>query len=209
MQGLAQFFDAHILFFPVVSMAGPVWVTSPMTLEGIGLQQRFEAPTDSFHPLGDQLKTREKLNFGWLMLNKGSGKGTLSDLPVEIPDSIKQRAVLVPDNRFPVIVNSNLEVRTSVSINPETGAAEEGALFTYEAVPRGTVFRFEIAYNSGETFKIGEKELKTEDKGNTGVAWVKTQVERGLKLFETLGIGGMNTRGMGRLKVFNLEKGDC
>ena len=35
--------------------------------------------------------------------------------------------------------------------------------------------------------------------------WAKEHVEKGLKLFATLGIGGMNTRGMGRLKVLNLE----
>ena len=35
---------------------------------------------------------------------------------------------------------------------------------------------------------------------------MKAQVEKGLKLFEILGIGGMGTRGMGRLKILNLEK---
>ncbi|WP_421658971.1 RAMP superfamily CRISPR-associated protein [Leptothermofonsia sp. ETS-13] len=46
-----------------------------------------------------------------------------------------KRIVLVKDSLFSHIVNSNLEVRTSVAISPETGAAEEGALFTYEALP--------------------------------------------------------------------------
>jgi len=32
-------------------------------------------------------------------------------------------------------------------------------------------------------------------------------VNNGLKLFETLGVGGMNTRGMGRLRVLNLNAG--
>ena len=38
-------------------------------------------------------------------------------------------------------------------------------------------------------------------------ARVKQIVEEGLKLFESLGLGGMNTRGMGRLKVLNLNTG--
>lgn len=202
LQGLAQFFDAHILFFPVSSMAGPIWITSPMALEKLGLQQKFQAPEDGFYPLGGQLKSKEKLNFGWLMLNKGDGKG---DIPPEMPDVIKQRAVLVSDSLFSLIVNSNLEVRTSVSIDPQTGTAEEGALFTYEAIPRGTVFYFEIVYNSGKYFKLGDKDLKTEGNGDVGTTWVKVQVEKGLKLFEMLGIGGMGTRGMGRIKVLNLE----
>jgi len=210
MQGLAQFFDAHILFFPVASMVGPVWVTSPMALEGLGLQQKFQAPADGFYPLGEQLQNKDRLNFGWLMLEKKNGNGNLNGLDqVGIPEVVTQRAVLVPDNLFFLIVNSNLEVRTSVSIDPQTGTAEEGALFTYEAIPRGTILKFEIVYNSGRTFKIAGKELKTEGNGDVGTSWVKTQVEKGLKLFETLGIGGMGTRGMGRLKVLNLEKEDC
>jgi CRISPR-associated protein Cmr4 len=210
MQGLAQFFDAHILFFPVASMAGPVWVTSPMALEGLGLQQKLEAPADRFYPLGEPLKNKDKLNFGWLMLNKDTDKGNLKELNKEgIPEIVIQKAVLVSDNLFSLIVNSNLEVRTSVSIDPQTGTAEEGALFTYEAIPRGTILKFEIVYNSGKTFRVAGKDLKTEGNGDVGTSWVRTQVEKGLKLFETLGIGGMGTRGMGRLKVLNLEKEDC
>jgi len=202
-QGLAQFFDAHILLFPIASMMGPVWVTSPIALEGIGLQQEFKAPNDGFHPLGQQLQNRKQLNFGWLMLKKSEGQGHLNNF--NLPEEIKQKAVLLSDKYFSMIVNGNLEVRTSVSIDPATGAAEEGALFTYEALPRGTIFRFDVVYNSGQNFKIGGKKLKIDGNTDINVAWVKNQVEKGLKLFETLGIGGMNTRGMGRLRIINLE----
>lgn len=204
MQGLAQFFDAQILFFPVASMAGPVWLTSSMALEGLGLQKEFQAPGEGFYPLGEQLKNKDRLNFGWIMLNKGGERSEIASL--EIPEVVKQRAVLVSDSLFSLIVNCNLEVRTSISIDPKTGAAEEGALFTYEAIPRGTIFYFDVIYNSGKYLNIGGKELKTEGDGDVGTIWVKTQVEKGLKLFEMLGIGGMGTRGMGRLKILNLEK---
>ncbi len=207
MQGLAQFFDAQILLFPVASLTGTVWVTSSIVLEGLGLNSEFQAPENGFYPLGEQLKDKRKLNFGWLMLSRGEGSGDLTNLSV--PDMVKQRAVLVSDKLFPKIVNTNLEVRTSVSIDPATGTAEEGALFTYEAIPRGTVLRFDVIYNSGKYFRVGEQELRTEDGGEVGTQWVKAQVEKGLKLFEILGIGRMGTRGMGRLKVLNLEKGDC
>jgi len=209
LQGLAQFFDAHILFFPVISMIGTVWVTAPMALEGVGLEEKFKVENNKFYPLGEQVKNVSKLNFGWLMLPRGDGKGSLDDMKDEgfesIPTIIKQRAVLVSDKLFPKIVNMNLEIRTSISINPSTGTAEEGALFTYEAIPRGTVFKFDIVYNSGKYLKVGNEELKTEDNSDVTPSWVKAQVEKGLKLFEILGIGGMNTRGMGRLKVLNLE----
>ncbi|MHA1252227.1 MAG: RAMP superfamily CRISPR-associated protein [Candidatus Helarchaeota archaeon] len=207
MQGLAQFFDAQILLFPVASLVGTVWVTSPMAMGGIGLDSQLRAPEDGFYPLGEQLNNKENINFGWLMLSRGEGVGSLSDLP--IPSIVKQRAVLVSDKLFPKIVNSNLEVRTSVSIDPSTGTTEEGSLFTYEAIPRGTILRFEIIYNSGKYFKIDDKDIKTEDCGDVGTEWVKVQVEKGLQLFEILGIGGMGTRGMGRLKVLNLDKEVC
>lgn len=203
MQGLAQFFDAHIMLFPVTSIIGPVWVTSPMALENLGLEDNFQELEEGFYPIGEQIK-KDKLNFGWLMLERKNNISSIN-LPNEIPKYIRQRTVLVPNSLFSKIVNSNLEVRTSVSINPFSGTAEEGALFTYEAIPRGTIFKFDIVYNSGKYFKIGDKELKTEDGGDVGISWVKTQVEKGLRLFEVLGIGGMGTRGMGRLKVLNLE----
>lgn len=207
MQGLSQFFDAQILLFPVASMIGPVWVTSPSALDGLGLKTNFKSPDDGFYPLGQQIQSQQRLNFGWLMLNNGHGEGNINSL--KIPEEIKQRAVLVSDRLFSSIVNGNLEVRTSVSIDPATGTAVEGALFTYEAIPRGTLFRFDVICNSGKYFKIGDNELKTEDGGDVGTHWVKAQVEKGLKLFEILGIGGMGTRGMGRLKVLNLEKEDA
>jgi len=214
MQGLAQFSDMHILFFPVASLVGTVWVTSPMALEGLGLNSEFKLKDDDrFYPLGEYVKNIEKLNFGWLMLLRGEGEGSLEKIKDEgfksIPAIIRQRAVLVSDKLFPKIVDSNLEVRTSVSIDPATGTAEEGALFTYEAIPRGTVLRFDVIYNSGKYFRIKGEALKTEDKEDIGIQWVKTQVEKGLKLFEILGIGGMGTRGMGRIRVLNLEKGEC
>jgi CRISPR-associated protein Cmr4 len=211
LQGLAQFFDAHILFFPVASLAGTIWVTSPMALGDLGLDSEFKAPENGFIPLGDYLQDRKELNFGWIMLPKGEGSGDLSRISeegfIKIPGIIKQRAVLVSDGLFSRIVNSNLEVRTSVSIDPATGAAEEGALFTYEAIPRGTVLRFDVIYNSGTYFRVGSNELKTEEGTDVDPEWVKIQVEKGLKLFETLGIGGMGTRGMGRLKIINLDGG--
>jgi len=206
-QGLAQFFDAHILFYPVTTMIGPVWITSPLTLEFIN-EGKFTVSDDRFYPLGEI--NRKRLNFGYLLLEKDEdGKGELKDFP-SVPQYIKDRSVLIPDNLFSKIVNSNLEVRTSVSIDPATGAAEEGALFSYEAIPRGTVFKFEIIYNDPQNFRINGKQIEINDPNSSNkkipasITWVKNQVEEGLKLFETLGIGGMNTRGMGRIKILNI-----
>ena len=58
--------------------------------------------------------------------------------------AVSKKIVLVHDALFSQIVNSNLEVRTSVAIDPERGAAEDKALFTYEALPRATFLTVDI-----------------------------------------------------------------
>ncbi len=207
MQGLAQFFDAHIVLFPVATMIGPVWITSPTILEF--KNKAFEVAENKFYPLNSIQNKR--LNFGWLMLEKDEeGKGQLN-MNI-LPKHIKDRAILISDKLFSKIINANLEVRTSVSIDPATGAAEEGALFTFEAIPKGTIFRFEVNYNNPQNFRINGKQIMINDpniseKKPADMKWVKNQVEAGLRLFEDLGIGGMNTRGMGRIRILNFEEG--
>jgi CRISPR-associated protein Cmr4 len=85
-------------------------------------------------------------------------------------------------------VNDHLEVRTSVEIDDETGAAKTGHLFTYEAIPRGTVLGFEIAFDA----RRGNGTRKE------GVLRMLERAFQGLKL---LGMGGMGTRGFGRIEI--------
>ncbi len=194
-QAMALFSDARILFFPVATMIGPVWVTCPMVLREAGINDFPELENNKFiasKKLEDVLpQENEKytLNFGWLLLEGTTNDLNLVNLP--ILEEILSRVVIVPDYLFTTIVNSNLEVRTSVAIDPERGAAEEGALFTYEAIPRGTVLWFDVIYQSPKNFQINEWNIEL---------IIKT-VESGFSLFEFLGVGGMGSRGFGRLKV--------
>ncbi len=204
-QGLAQFADVRLLFFPVHSLAGPVWVTCPAVLQDAGLTVNSE-------PAGNQIRlgtglaaANNRLNLGWLMLQAEETSFQIQSANLPVPDEILQRSVLVPNKLFAQIVNDNLEVRTSVSINPETGAAEDGALFTYEAIPRSTVFWFPITYLAPQFFTINGQTPSPQENGQPTT--VQTVVEKGLTQFEHLGIGGMNTRGMGRLKIFLPEQG--
>lgn len=246
-QGLAQFFDTRILFFPVSSMSGPVWVTSPAILESAGIQLPAENKNGSWSQVNSRLSqnkggkrveyfctssplVKEHLNLGWIYLpktgigetempspekwlRKGTDNTTKSLKEIGINGQIFERLVIVSDDIFPRIVNDNLEVRTSVAIDPATGAAEEGALFTYEAIPRATVMWFEVVYSKPEYFLIKTpkkdkkgyeylpiRDGKTEDPDWT---WIRDNVEKGLALIEHLGIGGMNTRGMGRFRILN------
>ena len=218
-QGLAQFFDAQILFFPVATSRGPVWVTSPAILLSVG-QSVSEIEDDKFRKIVDGTQQNaavpEKLNFGWLMLPLSSTKTASLDLtsaltPFKIGvygQMLKDRLYLVPDRLFPRIVNGNLEVRTSVAISPATGAAEDKALYTYEAIPRGTILFFDVVYNKPEFFQINvDNRFENVAHGKSlgeGWFWIKENVEKGLKLMQFMGVGGMNTRGMGRLEVLNI-----
>jgi len=214
MQAMALFSDARILFFPVATMIGPVWVTCPMVLRDAGIKEidngsekDISEPNDNTFIVPENCKINPpegKLNFGWLLLNQDNSKKTninnwiyyennkqknLKDCG--IPKEILSRIVIVSDDLFVTIVNSNLEVRTSVAIDPITGAAEEGALFTYEAIPRGTVLWFDVTYQNPEYFGLNG--------WNTTI--IEKVVENGLSMFEYLGIGGMGSRGFGKLKV--------
>ena len=155
--GVVAIGDARILLFPVYSMVGPVWVTSPSALYAAGFGEQDAAK--NLQPFSvdknDEGKARwnfpakQHLNLGWLMVNReDSLPFSPNDLPNEIPQQIRNRVVLVSDKLFSQIVNSNLEVRTSVAINPETGAAEEKALFTYEAIPRSTVLWMDVVVSN-------------------------------------------------------------
>jgi CRISPR-associated protein Cmr4 len=205
-QGLAQFFDARLLFFPVHSLAGPVWVTCPAALRDLekDLEITVDEPADEQVRVAKDVKQSGRLNLGWLMLEVAKDAFSLDNQLSAIPDDIKKRAVLVSNKMFGHIVNDNLEVRTSVSIDPQTGGAAEKALFTYEALPRASVLYFEVVVSDPKFYKIGNQ---TPLQNNGGKQKVVETVEKGLTLFASLGVGGMNTRGMGRLRVLNLSAG--
>ena len=217
--GMVNIFDAHVLLFPVHSMAGPVWVSTPQRLDDAGFTVNG-VPKDEEWKAEQVLFTWERkdaLNLGWLMLDAGP------QVAVEAPQkkwqdakrwqTVKNRIVLVQENFFGQVVNSNLEVRTSVSIDPERGAAEEGALFTYEALPRATFLMSEVVlddYHDGQTdqedkplrrpFPI----LKRKDGDDLpGGPWDNPLdvVKAGLAMMEWLGVGGMGTRGFGRVAL--------
>ena len=200
--------DARLLLFPVYSLAGPVWITSPSALADFGIEQRIA---------GDQARwsaniTKQKrLNLGWLMVEKEGDDLNLEGLPQEVPSQVRERIVLISDKLFSQVVNSNLEVRTSVSIDPLTGAAEDKALFTYEALPRATFLWLEVVeddYRTGDKpWPVSKKFNKDEDEDNAGDSLGETWqrpldvVAAGLAWAEHLGIGGMGTRGFGRIKL--------
>ena len=238
--GVVSIGDARMLLFPVYSMAGPVWVTCLSALEDFGI-------TGQTNP-GDKAKwegitNQGHLNLGWLMVEKDSKDWKVPDnLKNRLPEPVSNHIVLISDKLFSQVVNSNLEVRTSVAINPETGAAEDKALFTYEAIPRAAFlwmdvvsddFRDQCIWKNGGVTSKAYKEQREEHDGKIKIIWYDNDqrggplypdstnlqqsekvndrpkgwqssadvVTAGLEWAEHLGIGGMGTRGFGRVRV--------
>ncbi|NLX25093.1 MAG: type III-B CRISPR module RAMP protein Cmr4 [Lentisphaerae bacterium] len=204
--GLAAFSDMQVLLFPVASQLGPQWITSPMALRQTGIADFSELgdlpEQQVVYRKADGAATQPSLNLGWLFLPVKTDWPQLDAIAqriaaLGIPDYIIRRLGVVSDKLFTHIVNSNLEVRTSVAINPATGAAEEGALFTYEALPRGTVLFWEVTCRNPKHFKINQDDVKAVESPEK----VRDVVALAHSYLEHLGIGGMGSRGMGRLRV--------
>jgi len=202
--------DAQILFFPVHSMAGPVWVCTKDVIGSAGFELDNSPNITDENALTSMKWKSDNLNLGWLLLKTKSG------LNITPPDELKNtkewetisnRIVIVASKLFSQIINSNLEIRTSVAIDPETGAAEDKALFTYEAIPRATWFWADVIEDDySGTFMKTEKQFKdgTENSGKPlGETWncPLDVIRSGTKLIEYLGVGGMGTRGFGRMKM--------
>ena len=83
-------------------------------------------------------------------------------------------------------------MRTTVRIDNHTETAEHRVLFTNEAIPRGTVLGFEMIID-----KRRQDEIDNWDEVLDGA----------LNYTKLLGIGGMGTRGFGRVSFFKVEEG--
>ena len=194
--GRVSISDGRLLLFPVYSLAGPVWITCPSILREFD-PEFLVTNLDGVVQLPASLQKHEHLNLGWLMLPKIDGTFTLPSKIENIPSQIQEKAVLVSDKLFSQIVNSNLEVRTSVSINPETGAADDGKLFTYEAIPRSAILWLDVVEDDFKD-RFPKEYDKAQELNHQRPLHVVTA---GLKLAEMLGIGGMGTRGFGRVRT--------
>lgn len=185
--GTVSIGDALLLFFPVYSAAGTIWVTSDRVLADFGISVTVG---NARVKLGAGISNRAWLNLGWLML-ESDGSFDSTGLPEDIPKPVKERCVVVTDELFSRVVNSNLEIRTSVAISPETGAAEDQALFTYEAIPRAAWLWMEV---------VEDRARRQPFAPHNGWTRPLDVVETGLRWMELLGVGGMGTRGFGRLR---------
>lgn len=193
--GLVSFRDAEIFAFPAPTMLGPRWVTTPFLLERAGcpVDPKIRPASEDKLFIQGSGGPGQRLNLGWLLLDAEPAGLPFPQALLNKPglDFVKDHLILVHENLFPALVNANLETRTSVSIDFETGAGVDGALFTFEAVPRGTLYRGQVDFD----------DLRFPDLYHKG----QTLVKHGLDLACALGLGAMTTRGFGRMQAMWAE----
>lgn len=198
--GLLRFYDGDIIAFPVSTVAGPVWVTSPSALAQV--LKSADVPVareDAILVDGGLPSNMNKINMGWLYLDAAPAGDSLMALRNSLGHDAAQhfsRLALAPDWLFTELVNSNLEVRTSVSINPLTGAAEESKLFTYEAIPAATLLAFDVDIDRARCTQARDADGENSVDADAALRLLNEALE----LCGVLGMGGMCTRGFGRVR---------
>jgi CRISPR-associated protein Cmr4 len=212
-QGMIFFSDLNILFFPVFTRFGTKWITTKEILKDAKLygekaENKQNESKDlvciALEKIEDE-KLDGHINLGWIYLpyKVGNISIDLKKIKIDEFELSTEKIVIVPESLFSQIVNSNLEARTSVSIDPITGAAKEGALFTSEAIPRGTIFYGDLRIFDKSSFDGLDK-----IKDLPNYSMLKDALCDSKHFFETLGIGGMTTRGFGRivLEIYDNDK---
>lgn len=206
--GVISFSDARIVLFPVYSSEGTIWVTTKAMLNEIGIDvKKLDLVEEKAYHLSGAGENG-KIKIGWLYID-------VENLAVEKPkldglagksewQLLEQKIYMVSDKLFTQIVNDNLETRTSVAINSETGAAEDQALFTYEAIPRATWLISKVIQDDFKStgFRTAMENCQVNDRVKDWKSPMDV-VKAGFKVIEYLGIGGMTTRGFGRMKIIS------
>ena len=206
-QGILQFTDALLLAYPVNSLLGPIWITTKKRLKDLlNIGDGIEKTKEKFSLLtGFNIPNPldNKLNFGWVMLEQAAD----SEISVEQIEKVgvekcyAERMVIVEEWVFAHLVNDNMEVRTSVVIDPETGAASNKGLFTFEASVRGAIFVFNMIENQFHEL-WNNIDWKDGDKSDCATDMIK---KHGFPGIAAVGLGGMTTRGFGRIKFKTQE----
>lgn len=200
-QGMLRFYDADIVLFPIATDRGTTWLS---TIERLRKWlEPVENGTEVVIPnalvnenkvviLKGEENNNNVINLGWLLLEtEKNNDGSTGKIPESL--GVVTRLCAVSEKLFFHLVNDNLETRTSVNIDNETGAASEKMLFTYEAISRGTVLGFEIAVDERRGEQVSGEQASE-------------LLAKALEYMSVLGVGGMGTRGFGRLDVSDVEK---
>ena len=163
------FYDARILFFPVVSSSNLfVWITCPFVLNRF--KEETEYLTYDFHKLrfskdGYTIYSLDKAKQDNKTMNLANYTYTIKNLEVNpinalfshlsqpLKDKLKGKIYIVDDATFSYFCEMNTEIHTRIRIG-ENGVVEKGALFTEEYIPDQCFFYQNIDFMKAD--EVGE-----------------------------------------------------
>ncbi len=206
--GRVSIYDALIFFFPVNTMYGLAYITTTRLVNKMGIKTQEMIPLDLAFPIAYRTGIEENrlpVNLGLMMFYKSHirdcrlKENTCPTMP-SMDDAFRHllynNLYIVDETSFTRIVNGNLDVRTSVPIVPETGIAKSTGPFMVESIPRGTILGFDLVPSCDDFPRDFEGNNLFPDRWTS----ILDVVETGILLVEVKGVGGLSTRGMGRLK---------
>jgi CRISPR-associated protein Cmr4 len=216
-RGLIAFRDAFPVAVPVSSITGPIWITGATLAAGLNLGT-YTFTTQQNQPAvaapGKLRVINNRVSIGTFLFDCPDGdiipdnKINAQALTARVEklssaDDVLQhicsRLAVCGEGIFPHLVETAMEVRTSVSIDPETGAAEDKKLFTSEAVPAGTLFQIDLNFLGGA--------LGGPFSGFSSANELFEEIEIfGFPYLALTGIGGNVTRGFGRVRFLGYWK---
>jgi len=215
-RGLVAFRDAAMVAVPMASMIGPVFLTMDAFARKLGYTGNQPSGLSTPNMAAPAVvKTLEgaKVNLGAFLFESPAGQTinindtTISEKltfinGVAAPDmeKITGRLAACHAQVFPLLAETAMEVRTSVTIDPKTGAAEKNKLFTYEAVPAGAIFETDLNFLGGPypADAFGDPET-----AETLFQDIETY---GFPYLAMTGMGGNVTRGFGRVRFLGFWK---
>ncbi len=222
-RGLVAFKDGLLVAMPVATLKGPCWMVRPEFALKLGL---ITAKQHEKIKGSENVAAVARLKVSGNSENKVSLAGYLLDCPAPLileqsnitqlagklnflsttfPVSsfkdLVERMVVCDDPVFQALCTSAMEVRTSVTIDPDTGAAVPKKLFTLEAIPTGALFETRLDFLGGSP--VG---YYAQTQYKNGTDFFEVIEERGFPYLEFSGIGGNVTRGYGRVRFFSYWK---
>lgn len=223
-EGRVFFSDARLAFFPAVTDHGTLWFSTPGRAAAY-LDMGAELPEISDNPL---YRSQPELAFGngyyfsvskdfsdllvgWIEIKGLPYEGLGQDSPLakvvaklrnmnscppfplqSFWKTVSERTVLLEETSFYRVVETCLERRTCNRIDEDTGTVVEGALFSYEALPRYTLLYSRMTWETDRFPLVAgsvtyHSPLEICDLAREGLA--------------RMGIGGLQTRGLGSILV--------
>lgn len=215
-RGLVAFRDAAMVAVPMASMTGPVFLTTDAFARKLGYtgnQPSGLSTPNMAAPTGVKTFEGAKVNLGSFLFDSPATQeieinesmiteklAFINGMSASDIQKITDRLAACHAQVFPLLAETALEVRTSVTIDPKTGAAEKNKLFTYEAVPAGAIFETDLNFLGGPypVDAFGDPET-----AETLFQDIETY---GFPYLAMTGMGGNVTRGFGRVRFLGYWK---